>query len=91
MCLDTADELKTIWRLDEDALRDHVSLIGGNGRVLAITEGGELLLLPAQRGAPADLDRLQVWDKAEVWSHPALLDGRLYIRNHDELACLLLD
>jgi len=91
MCLDTADELKTVWRLDEDALRDHVSLIGGNGRVLAITEGGELLLLPAQRGAPADLDRLQVWDKAEVWSHPALLDGRLYIRNHDELACLLLD
>ncbi len=65
--------------------------IDADGRVLVVAENGELLLMRAQREAPEEIDRLRVWDDAEVWSHPALVGGRLYIRSHRELACLLLE
>ena len=90
-CLDLEDGLKTHYRVDEPAYQDYVALIAGNGRVLAVTVEAELILLEADRGRYMVISRLRLFDdKTELWSHPALLPGRLYVRSVSEIACLLL-
>jgi hypothetical protein len=32
-----------------------------------------------------------VFHDAEVWSHPALVGNRLYLRSMNEICCLLLE
>ena len=90
-CLDAAS-LKTRWRWNDERLDGYVSLLAGNGRVVVCSTRGELLLFDAgdEKGKP--LSRLQAFDyKADVWSHPALVGDRLYLRSQKEIVCLSLD
>lgn len=92
VCLDLNNELKTQYVLDEDAaFKDYAALIAGNGHVLAISVRGELVLLKALRDNMTPVSRLRLFQDTEVWSHPALLANRLYIRNMKEICCILLD
>jgi len=86
------DNLQTRYSVQDDkAFRDYVSLIAGNGHVLATTVKGELVLLKAAPQAFTPVSRLRVFENAEVWSHPAVVAGRLYLRSMTELCCLLLE
>jgi len=90
-CLDL-DNLKTQYSAESDeAFQDYVSLVAGNGHLLATTVRGELVLLKAARDGFTPVSRLQVFKGAEVWSHPALVGPRLYLRSMKEICCLLLD
>jgi len=91
-CLDLNDNLNTLYSTEADgSLIDYTALIAGNGRILALTVKGELILLEAARDACKPISRLKLFEDAEVWSHPALIGNRLYIRSMKEVCCLLLD
>ena len=91
-CLNLDDGLNTLYSTDgSGALNDYTALIAGNGRILAVTVKGELILLKAAREAFTPISRLRLFEDAEVWSHPALVGNRLYIRSMKEICCFLLD
>jgi formylglycine-generating enzyme required for sulfatase activity len=90
-CLD-AKNLKLLWKARDEAFYGFATLIAGNGRVLIMTIEGELLLVRADKKKYELISRLQVLtgEETEVWSHPALVEGRLYIRDKASINCLLL-
>jgi formylglycine-generating enzyme required for sulfatase activity len=90
-CLD-AHSLKLLWKARDEAYEDYASLLAGNGHVMITTVRGELLLVRADREKHELISRMQVFtgDDVEVWSHPAISDGCLYIRDKAAVACLLL-
>jgi outer membrane protein assembly factor BamB len=90
-CLDLNDGLKTLYSTEGDgAFKEYAAFIAGSGRVLAVTVGGELVLFAASRDAYTPISRLRVFKDAKVWSHPALVANRLYIRSMNEICCVLL-
>jgi len=90
-CLDLDENLKTLYCAEgEGAFKEYAAFIAGSGRVLAVTVGGELVLLKAARDGFAPIDRLQVFKGTEVWSHPALVGDHLYLRSMSEICCVLL-
>jgi len=96
LCLDLDDGLKTLWETDDDALADYCSFIAGNGRVLVIPQSGKLYLLrPSKEGFDC-VSTLELFDdvpdtERDVWSHPALVGNRLYIRNLLGVYCFLIE
>jgi outer membrane protein assembly factor BamB len=96
VCLDANDGLKTLWESEEDPFVDYCSFIAGGGRVLVTSQLGRLSLIEADGKG---LVRLGEWDlfddvpdaERDVWSHPALVDGRLYVRNLLAVYCFLID
>jgi outer membrane protein assembly factor BamB/ABC-type phosphate/phosphonate transport system substrate-binding protein len=96
LCLDLANDLQTFWSSDEHGLADYCSFIAGNDRVLLVTQSGRLSLL---RPSASGLDQIasvslfeDVADtEREVWSHPALVGNRLYIRNLLGVYCFLVE
>ncbi len=88
-CLDLSKGLKTAWEgVDGRAFDDYASLIAGNGRLLAVTVPGQLLVIAADRSKFQVLSKLQLFEETEVWSYPALMGDRLYIRNHAAVYCI---
>jgi hypothetical protein len=53
--------------------------------LLVLTYDGQLLLLAANPEKYTELGRAQVC--GNTWSHPALADGKLYVRDMRELQC----
>lgn len=91
-CLDLNDGLNTLYSTDGDrAFNDYTALVAGHGCVLAFPVTGEVILFKAVRNAFTPLSRLQLFTDAEVWSHPALIGNRLYIRSMKEICCFLID
>ncbi len=95
MCLDLDDGLKLLWEVDEAPFDSYASFIAGNGRVLAVTQSGKLCLLDATKRRFTCLATLDLFDDVaeadrDVWSHPALIANRLYIRNSLAVYCFLL-
>ncbi len=80
-CLDLAAELKTLWTSDDEAFGEYASLIGSPSRVLVATVNGELLLIDAEASDFRLIDRVRlISDDSGVFSHPALVGTRLYVR-----------
>ncbi|MBI5386046.1 MAG: PQQ-binding-like beta-propeller repeat protein [Verrucomicrobia bacterium] len=68
--------------------KDYSGAIVTGGRLLALTEEGQLVLMEANPERCVELGRVQVC--GNTWSHPALADGRLYVRDGRELSCFSL-
>ena len=90
-CLD-ARTLQLVWEQRDIAFESYTSLIAGNGRVLITTVDGELILIAADRKGYKQIGRLRLFEepRTQLWSHPALTKGRLYIRNEKTINCLAL-
>ncbi len=90
-CLD-ANTLELLWKQQDMAFYSYAALIAGNGHVLILSVDGELLLVRANREQYKLVARLRLFgkQKTETWSHPALVKGRLYIRNDNSINCLVL-
>jgi outer membrane protein assembly factor BamB len=88
-CLDLQGGLKRVWRRADDALGDYSSLITDGERVLVITIRGELILVDGAANECAVISRLQVFpDDVEVYSHPALVGERLFVRGGNSVVCV---
>lgn len=87
-CLDLADGLKELWRLRDPGLSDYASLLVSKDRLMVVADGE--LLLPSD-GTKKILSRQQVFGKRQqIYSHPALVGNRLYIRGKSKLLCIEL-
>lgn len=88
-CLDVEDRLKELWRLRDPALSDYASIIASDDRLLVIGDS-ELLLLNAN-GEKRIISRQKVFDSSDrIYSHPALVGDKLFIRGESRLRCLKL-
>jgi outer membrane protein assembly factor BamB len=84
--------LKPIWKADDPAFDDYATIIAAGDRILVTSKHGELLLIDAAANQYRSISRQQVFqDDPGVYSHPALIGKRLYLRGSDEIVCLDLD
>jgi outer membrane protein assembly factor BamB len=68
----------------------HASLMRtGDDKLLMMTDSGDLVLLEPDPKAYSELARSKI-SGPETWAHPALSDGRLYVRDKGNLICLQL-
>ena len=67
----------------------HASLLRtGDDKLLLLEEAGNLVLLDPNPTEYRELARGSICGK--TWAHPALADGRLYVRDDKELVCVEL-
>jgi len=96
LCLDIDESLETAWDEDREEFADYCSLVAGDRLIMATTLRGRLLFFEVD----AEKFRLQSVlepfadepDPArEVWSDPALVGNRLYLRDQWSVSCFLLE
>jgi outer membrane protein assembly factor BamB len=88
-CLDAANELKKIWHSDDECFHGYTTLIASDRRLLAISLRGKLLLADVAGKELRKLGELQLLEDEEgLYSHSALVGGRLYVRASKMLVCL---
>jgi len=88
-CLDLDDNLNELWRIRDKAFGDYAAMFASDDRLLVIGSG-ELLLLPTN-GAKKILARQEIFEeKLPIYSHPALVGNRLYVRGESKMICLEL-
>lgn len=65
------------------------SLIAADDRLYLLSETGDVVLAKPHPNAFEVTGRFKLIDQRrnDVWAHPVLLDGRLYLRTHDTLYC----
>ena len=51
------------------------------------TEDGRLVLIDPSPEGLKEVTETRLFDESKNWNPPALVDGRLYARNHREMAC----
>jgi outer membrane protein assembly factor BamB len=80
---------KVLWQ-KERVSKYHASLLRtGDDKLLMLEEAGGLVLLDPNPKEYKELARSKVC--GETWAHPALANGRLYIRDAKEVICLQLE
>jgi outer membrane protein assembly factor BamB len=90
-CLDLKENLKVRWIGKDKAFRAHTSLVASADRLLICSATGELLLIDPRADAFQPLGRLSLFsDEADLLSHPAFVDKRIYARGNSEIACVSL-
>jgi outer membrane protein assembly factor BamB len=68
----------------------HAALIRtGDQKLLMLSDTGELTMIDPDQKEYRELARAKVC--GETWAHPALANGRLYVRDNKELICLQMD
>ncbi len=80
---------KDLWSKPKVVGKYHASLLRtGDNKLLMLEEAGNLVLLDPNPKEYRELARSKVC--GETWAHPALANGKLYIRDDKELICLQL-
>jgi outer membrane protein assembly factor BamB len=84
-CLE-AGSGKVLWSRPKVG-KYHASLLRtGNDQLLMLDDAGNLVLLEPNAKEYSELARTKIC--GETWAHPALADGRLYVRDNKELICV---
>jgi hypothetical protein len=92
-CFDASAGLKRTWRLNDAAFPEFGALLASEHRLLAQGRGGELLLIDPAGDRPAIVSR---WPLAaneadrdvQLYTFPALVGTRLYVRCEHEVVCV---
>ena len=88
-CLHAGPMLKTVWIGEDEAFNNYASLIASPDRVLVVSNRGELLLIDATADKFKIISRLRVFpEDAEMFSHPALVGRRFFLRDTSTVLCL---
>lgn len=84
-----AIDARTGSTLFQEAEREMGSLIWADGRLYCLSQSGEMRLIrPTRTGFEVKgRFRLTPERRDDVWAHPVIADGRLYLRDHDTLYC----
>jgi len=79
-CINADDAMKTAWSNEkEDEFSAYSACIAGNDRLMVFGESGALCLVDIAGKEGQLLGKMTLCER--TWSHPALADGRLYIRD----------
>jgi outer membrane protein assembly factor BamB len=79
--------LETLWSSDSDHLMGYASLIGSKDKLLMLTQSGSLTLLDVTQAHPRELGTTSLGSDIDFQSHPAVCEGKLYVRVGKSLAC----
>jgi outer membrane protein assembly factor BamB len=85
-CLDPLTG-KSLWSRPNVG-KYHATALLAKDRLLLLEEGGDLVLIDPNPKEYKELARAKVC--GNTWAHPALSDGRLYVRDGKELVCVEL-
>jgi outer membrane protein assembly factor BamB len=77
---------KVLWSREKVGKYHAALLRTGDDKLLMLDDEGNLMLLQPDPSGYKELSRAKVC--GPTWAHPALADGRLYIRDEKELICL---
>ena len=93
--LDLNSGLTSDWSKQDHAFMGHASLIADvkGHRLLVVTYTGELLLFDISGSVPQLTSRKRWIGQAleeEIYSHPAIVGNRLYLRGINSLSCVLM-
>jgi outer membrane protein assembly factor BamB len=86
-CVD-AKTGKELWKRLNVGTYHATPLRTGDGKLLLVEEKGDLVLIDANRKEYSELSRSKIC--GNTWAHPALANGRLYIRDAKNLICVEL-
>jgi len=77
---------KTLYRTKELAMG---AAIYADGLFYCLSQEGNMALVKANASAMHIVSQFQLTSsrRKDVWTHPVILDGRLYLRYHEELIC----
>jgi len=84
-CLNLANG-KRAWKARTNYGHGQVILLQDKALLLVLTETGEAVLLTANPKKHEELGRFQAIE-GKTWNHPVIVDGRLFVRNAEEMAC----
>lgn len=88
-CLDVRNGLKERWRIRDKSLSAYGSIIASGDRVLVVGDG-ELLLFDAG-GEKNIIARQRIFEEPDrLYSFPALVGSRLFVRGESRLRCIEL-
>jgi outer membrane protein assembly factor BamB len=92
VCLDSRRQLDVCWQHEDGSFLRYASIIGSrNGRLLVLSETGELLLIAADAKTFQLLQRISLGEfETQLLSHPALVGRHLYLRLGTTVARLSL-
>jgi outer membrane protein assembly factor BamB len=79
---------KELWQKPKVGKYHAALLRTGNEKLLMLEEAGNLVLLDPDPKEYRELARAKIC--GETWAHPALANGRLYVRDNKEIICLQL-
>lgn len=82
-CISAADG-KLQWKGERYG---HGQLLRWNDLLVVLTEKGRLVLVEANPKEPVELGRIQAIEGDPTWNVPAMVDGRIFVRNYREMAC----
>jgi outer membrane protein assembly factor BamB len=90
-CLDwkTGEERAVLKLSTGNSAYGSVAMVWAAGRLYCQVQDGTVALLKPQPGGFEVAGRFQLVDarSGDAWAHPVLLDGRLYLRYHENLWC----
>ncbi len=79
---------KVLWTKSQVGKYHAALLRTGDDKLLMHSDSGELVLIDPDPKEYRELARSKVC--GETWAHPAIANGRLYVRDNKELICLQL-
>jgi outer membrane protein assembly factor BamB len=88
VCIDANDGHRR-WRKGRYGA-GQLLLLADQSLLLVLCESGDLALVAAKPDAHHELARIPDAITGKTWNHPAIAQGRLYIRNGQEMACFAL-
>ena len=86
-CVDPATG-KATWKREKVGKYHAALLRTSNNKLLVHSDSGELILLQPDAKEYRELAKAKVC--GPTWAHPALANGRLYVRDEKELVCIEL-
>ena len=86
-CVETATG-KTLWSKANIGKYHAALLRTGDDKLLLLADDGNLTLIEPSAASYKELARSKVCE--ETWAHPALANGKLYLRDNKKLYCLQL-
>jgi outer membrane protein assembly factor BamB len=81
---------KELWNQPKVGKYHAAMLRTGDNKLLMLSDVGDLVLIDPSPKGYKELARSKVGNSDKVWAHPALSDGRVYLRDEKELICLEL-
>jgi outer membrane protein assembly factor BamB len=79
---------KELWSKPKIGKYHAAMLRTGDNKLLLLTDLGDLALLEPSPKGYKELARSKIVKGEQIWAHPALADGRVYLRDEKELLCL---
>jgi hypothetical protein len=86
-CVDLATG-KPTWTKDKIGIYHAAMLKTGNGKLLLLSDRGDLILFQPDPKEFKELSRMTVTKERGIWAHPAMSNGRVYLRDGKELICV---